>query len=121
MILESIERSEILALGGKTMSAVEFQARIVGGKIEIPSSLLGQFEGAVNVILFTADDQEATWPEANRRRWQLITKAARFGLTAEEAAELSSLQWRADKNLKKLGDRPMDELESLYVKLTQEG
>jgi hypothetical protein len=37
------------------MLAAEFHAKVIAGKIEIPETLRGQFQGEVNVILFAED------------------------------------------------------------------
>jgi hypothetical protein len=97
------------------MQAAEFQARIVDGKIEIPPSIRDRFQGQVSVILFT---EGTDWPEKNQRRWALIAKKVRQGLTDTEAAELSALQCQADEQLNQIGPRPVEELELFYTQLT---
>jgi hypothetical protein len=105
------------------MLAAEFQAKIINGKIDIPAELRGEFPGDVKVILFAAgaDADPASWPAQNRRRWELISKKISHALTAAEKQELASLQQQADEQLAKMGPRPLEELERLYVKLSQEG
>jgi len=105
------------------MLAAEFHTKVIGGKIEIPETLRGQFQGEVNVILFAegGPQAEAVWPEQNQRRWQLIAKMVRQGLTAEETHELGTLQQCADEQLAQLGPRPIEDLERLYAELKQEG
>lgn len=105
------------------MLAAEFQAKVVGGKIEIPEPFRAHFQGDVNVILFTDGGarEQSDWPEQNRRRWELIARMARQGLTADETKELAILQQRADEQLKQAGSRPVEELERLYAELSQEG
>jgi hypothetical protein len=105
----------------RAMVAAEFQAEVIAGKIELPKSLLGQFQGEVKVILFADGDKEAVWPKQNRRRWQLIAKMARHELTAEETEELATLQRCTDDQLTRLGPRPLEDLERLYAELSQEG
>ena len=39
------------------------------------------------------------WPEQNRRRWELIARKVRQGLTAAEMQELALLQRHADEVL----------------------
>jgi hypothetical protein len=109
--------------GDSTMVAAEFQAKVVAGKIEVPEALQGQFHGEVNVILFAngAQGGESVWPEQNRRRWELIAKMVRQGLTVEETRELATLQNRADEQLAQVGPRPTEQLEKLYAELVQEG
>jgi hypothetical protein len=106
-----------------SMVAAEFHAKVSGGKIEIPETLRDQFQGEVNVILFAEGGAQAPsdWPEQNQRRWTLIAKMARQGLTAEETQELAALQQCADEHLAQLGPRPVEELERLYAELSQEG
>jgi hypothetical protein len=108
--------------GDSSMLAAEFQARVIAGKIEIPEDLRGQFHGEVNVILFAEGDrgEESGWPGHNRRRWELIAKTARQGLTADEAKELSTLQHRADEEQARVGLRPVEELERLCAELSKE-
>jgi hypothetical protein len=105
------------------MVAAEFQAKVVDGRIEIPETLRDQFQGDVNVILFVhgADQDNSTWPAQNRRRWDLIARKARQGLTEAEQQELARLQQRADEQLARVGPRPVEELEQWYAQLTQEG
>ncbi len=90
------------------MLAAEFQAKVIAGKIEIPERFRAQFQGEVNVILFAegAAREESVWPEQTRRRWELIAKMVRQGLTAEETQELAALQQRADEQLAQAGPRP---------------
>jgi hypothetical protein len=103
------------------MVAAEFQAEVIAGKIELPKSLLDQFQGQVKVILFADGDKEAAWPKLNQRRWQLIAKMARHELTTEEAGELAILQRSADEKLTHLEPRPLEDLLRLYTELSQEG
>ncbi len=105
------------------MVAAEFQCRIVDGKIEIPALLCDRFQGDVKVILFApgADADEANWPAQNRRRWELIARQVRQGLTTAEEQELATLQRRADEELAQVGQRPVEELERLYAELSSEG
>jgi hypothetical protein len=83
------------------MLAVEFQATIIDGRIEIPQAVRERFSGEVNVILFAtgADYDRSAWPEQNRRRWELIAKKVRQGPTDAETKELATLQQRADERL----------------------
>ena len=102
------------------MFAVEFQAKVTDGKIEIPEALRQTFSGDVNVIVFTVDAGDvSTWPERNRRRWELIAKKARQELTTSETEELATLQQRADAELARVGTRPVEHLERLYAALTE--
>jgi hypothetical protein len=105
------------------MVAAEFQAKVVAGRIEIPEALRAQFQGDVNVILFAkgADQEESAWPSQNRRRWELIARKVRHGLTAAETQELAQLQQRADEELARVGPRPVEELERWFAQLSQEG
>jgi hypothetical protein len=105
------------------MVAVEFQTKIVDGRIEIPSALREQFQGDVNVILFAKGPEHdpVDWPVQNRYRWELIAKKVRQGLTEAEEQELARLQQRADEELARVGPRPTEELERLYAQLSQEG
>jgi hypothetical protein len=105
------------------MLAAEFHATVSAGKIEIPEALRSQFQGEVNVILFAESGrpEEPAWPEQNRRRWELIAKMIRQGLTVEETQELAALQHRADEQMAQVGPRPVEELERLYAELRQEG
>lgn len=105
------------------MVAAEFQTRVVDGKIDIPATLRDQFQGEVNVILFAvgAARHKSAWPDQNRRRWELIAKRVRQGLTTAETQELAALQQRADEQLARAGRRPVEELERLYAELSQEG
>src|SRR5207302_10633758 len=104
----------------KVMQAVEFQAHITNGTIEIPAALRARFPDKVNVILFAAgnDEDQSSWPEQNQRRWELIAKKARNSLSDGETDELAVLQRRADEQLAQVGPRPVAELEKLYSELT---
>ena len=105
------------------MVAVEFQAKIIDGRIEIPRAIREQFAGEVKVILFAegADHDRSTWPEQNRRRWELIAKKVRQGLTDAETTELAILQQYADERLAHVGPRPVEHLERLYAELSEQG
>jgi hypothetical protein len=105
------------------MVAAEFQAKVIAGKIEIPETLRSQFQGEVNVIIFAENglQDESVWPEENRRRWELIAKKVRQGLSDTERNELATLQHRADEHLAKVGPRPIEQLERLYGELTHGG
>ena len=105
------------------MVAAEFQTKVIDGRIEIPEALRNQFSGAVKVILFAegADQNQSAWPEQNRRRWELIARKVRQGLTQAEMQELAILQGRADEQLARVGPRPVEELERWYAELSQEG
>ena len=105
------------------MVAVEFQAKIIDGRIEIPQAVREQFTGEVNVILFAegVDHDQATWPEQNRRRWELIATKVRQGLTDAETQELRILQQHANERLAQVGSRPVEHLERLYAELSEEG
>ena len=105
------------------MVAAEFQAKVVAGNIKIPEAFRAQFQGEVNVILFAEAGalEQSGWPAENRRRWELLAKMVRQGLTAEETHELATLQQRADKQLAQLEPRPVEQLEQLYAELSQEG
>jgi DNA-binding transcriptional regulator/RsmH inhibitor MraZ len=105
------------------MVAAEFQAKIIDGRIEVPQDLREQFSGNVKVILFAdgAQQDESAWPAQNRRRWELIARKVRQGLSAAEAQELAVLQRQADEQLTRLGPRPVEELERWYAELSQEG
>ena len=105
------------------MLTAEFQAKVIAGKIDVPESLCDQFQGQVNVILFTEDGmrEKSGWPVQNRQRWDLIAKMHRQGLTAEETQELANLHQRADEQLAHTGPRPVEHLERLYAELSQEG
>jgi len=104
------------------MLAVEFEAKVIDGKIEIPEAVRERVSGDVSVILFSqgADQQRSVWPEHNRRRWELIAKKTRQELTREESDELATLQQRADDRLAEVGPRPVDQLERLYTELTEQ-
>jgi hypothetical protein len=103
------------------MTAVEFQAEVVDGKIVVPEALREGMVGRLHVILFAAGAEEDTaqWPEQNRRRWELIAQKARQPLTAAEIEELAALQRAADERLAKVGPRPVDQLERWYAEMTQ--
>jgi hypothetical protein len=105
------------------MVAAEFHAQIVNGRIEVPEALRDQFQGNVNVILFVegADENPSAWPVQNRRRWRLIAKRVKMGLTDAEQRDLDALQQLADQHLAQVGPRPVDELERWYAQLSQEG
>ncbi|ETX03549.1 MAG: hypothetical protein ETSY1_46900 (plasmid) [Candidatus Entotheonella factor] len=105
------------------MLAVEFQAKIIDGRIEIPQAICEQFTGDVNVILFAegADHDPAAWPQQNRRRWELIATKVRQGLTEAEEKELTTLQQRANEQLAQVGPRPVEHLERLYAELSEQG
>jgi len=105
------------------MLAVEFQAKIIDGRIEIPQAIRERFTGEVNVILFAegADHDQSAWPEQNRRRWELIAKKVRQGLTEAESKELETLQQRANERLAQVGPRPVEQLERLYAELSEQG
>ncbi len=105
------------------MLAAEFHAQVVAGKIEIPEPLRTQFQGEVNVILFAESGarEESGWSAQNKRRWELIAKMVRQGLTAEETQELAALQQCADQQLAQAGPRPIEQLERLYAELSREG
>ena len=60
------------------------------------------------------------WPDQNRRRWELIAKKVRQGLTDAEAQELATLQEQADQQLAHVGPRPFADLERLYAELTEQ-
>jgi len=102
--------------------AVEFQAQVVNGTIEIPPSIRDQVSGEVNVILFAkgTEDHPSTWPSQNRRRWQLIAKKARQPLTDAETEELSALQNLADGQLASVGSRPTEQLQQFYAELSKQ-
>ncbi len=104
------------------MVAAELQTKVVDGKIEIPEALRDQFQGNVSVILFVkgTEQGQSGWPDQNRRRWELITKKVRQGLTAAEQQELALLQQRADEQLALVGPRPVEELEHWSAQLSQE-
>lgn len=105
------------------MLAVEFQAKIIDGRIEIPQPVRERFSGEVHVILFAegADHDQSAWPEQNRRRWALIAKKVRQELTDAETKELATLQQRADERLTQVGSRPVEPLERLYAALREQG
>jgi hypothetical protein len=105
------------------MVAAEFQGKIIDGRIEIPEALRERFLGDVKVILFAegAEADESGWPAENRRRWDLIAREARQGLTEAETRELAVLQQRADEQLAQVGQRPLEELERWYAELNREG
>jgi hypothetical protein len=104
------------------MLAVEFQAKVIDGRIEIPQAIRERFSGEVNVILFAdgADQDRSDWPVQNRRRWELIAKKTRQGLTAAETEELAALQAHADERLAQVGPRPVESLERLYAELSEQ-
>ena len=105
------------------MLAVEFQAKIIDGRIEIPQAICEQFTGDVNVILFAegADHEPAAWPEQNRRRWELIATKIRQGLSEAEAKELTTLEQRANEQLAQVGPRSVEHLDRLYAELREQG
>ena len=43
------------------------------------------------------------WPIQNRRRWELLPKKVRQGLTDAEAQDLARLQQRTDEELARVG------------------
>lgn len=104
------------------MLAVEFAAKVIDGKIEIPEAVRERVSGEVSVILFSqgADQERSVWPEQNRRRWELIAKKTKEELTGEEADELATLQQRADDQLAEIGPRPVEHLKRLYAELTEQ-
>jgi hypothetical protein len=105
------------------MLAVEFQAKIIDGRIDIPQAVREQFVEEVHVILFAADagHDQSMWPKQNRRRWELIAKKARQGLTDVDTKELATLQQHADERLAQVGPRPVEQLERLYAELSEQG
>ena len=107
-----LERSEALA--------VQLQAGVRELFFEVCA--IDQFQGEVNVILFTPGNgqTESDWPAQNKRRWELIARMARQGLTEQETQELATLQQLADEQLAKVGPRPVAELERLYAELSQQ-
>jgi hypothetical protein len=68
-----------------------------------------------------ADHDQSVWPKQNRRRWELIAKKARQGLTDIETKELATLQHRANERLAQVGPRPVEHLERLYAELGEQG
>src|SRR6266550_886513 len=92
----TVAADDPLPPGERTMLAAEFQAKVIAGKIEIPETLCEQFQGEVNVILFAEGEvrEKSCWPVPNKRRWALISKMLRQGLTAEETQALATLQQR---------------------------
>jgi hypothetical protein len=104
------------------MQAVEFQTKIVDGRIELPDSLQNRFQGEVRVIIFPggSENDSSTWPEQNRRRWELIVKKVREGLSTAETEELDELQQVVDAKLAQIGPRPIEELQRMYDQLTQQ-
>ncbi len=104
------------------MVAAEFQTKVVDGRIEIPEALRDRFQGDVSVILFAkgTEQEQSAWPDQNRRRWELIAKKVREGLTEAEQQELALLQQRADEQLALMGPRPVEDLERWYAELSQE-
>ena len=120
---ELVGTEDVLLPGERLMLAAEFQAKVIAGKIEIPQPYRDQFQGEVNVILFAAGGapDAAGWPGQNKRRWELIAKMVRQGLTPEETQELATLQQRADEQLALAGPRQVEPLQRLYAELTQEG
>lgn len=105
------------------MWVVEFQAKIIDSRIEIPPALREQLSGEVNVILFAEgrEHDQTAWPEQNRNRWELIAKKARGGLTDVESKVLAALQQRADERLAQVGPRPVEQVERLYAELSKQG
>jgi flagellar motility protein MotE (MotC chaperone) len=99
------------------MTAVEFQAEVVDGKIVVPEALREGMVGRLHVILFAEGSEQdpAQWPDRNRRRWELIAQKARQPLTAAETEELAALQRAADERLAQLGPRPAEHLERWYA------
>lgn len=75
-----------------------------------------------HVILFAkgAEDDPSTWPNQNRRRWQLIAKKARQPLNGAETEELSALQQLADEQLAGVGSRPTEQLQQFYAELSKQ-
>lgn len=103
------------------MAAVEFEAKLVDGKIEVPATVQSRFTGSVGVILFDGDERTLeSWPVQNRRRWELIMKQARSSLTALESAELVVLHNEADTQLDRVGKRSMPDIERMYAELEQD-
>jgi hypothetical protein len=103
------------------MTAVEFQAEVVDGKIVVPEALRSRVVGRFHVILFAEGSEQdpAQWPDLNRRRWELIAQKARQPLSSEETEELVALQRAADERLAQVGPRPVEHLERWYAEMTQ--
>jgi hypothetical protein len=102
------------------MIAVEFEAEVTDGIIEIPEPHRDQIHGAVRVILLAGTPAGEDWARRNQRRWQLIAKKATQGLTDDEAVELAALQAAADHELAQVGPRPIEDLEKLYANLSRQ-
>lgn len=102
------------------MIAIEFQAEITNGMIEIPTPHRDQIQGAVTVILLAGTPPGGDWSQQNQRRWQLIAKKATQGLTHDEGVELAALQGDADQQLAQVGPRPLEDLERLYADLSRQ-
>jgi hypothetical protein len=101
---------------------LEFQAKIINGRIDLPQAVRERFSGKVHIILFPtgADHDRSMWPKQNRRRWELITKQTRRGLTDVETEELATLQQRADERLAQVGPPPVEQLKRLYAELSKQ-
>ena len=67
-----------------------------------------------------AAEDPSSWPARNRRRWLLVVKHLREGLTEFEAAELAALEQEAERVLQDVGPLPIEELENLYSQLSQQ-
>lgn len=100
------------------MFAVEFEANIRDGVIEVPKAHRGRITGPVHVKLLSADDAVGdAWQIQNRRRWELIEKRLNSELTPTEAIELKSLQREAESELSRVGPRPLTRLEEMESQL----
>lgn len=110
-------------MGDWTPLAVEFQAKIIDGRIDLPQAVRERFAGEVHVILFAegTDHDRSVWPKQNRRRWELIAKQVRQGLMDVATEELATLQQRANERLAQMGPRPIEQLKRLYAELSQQG
>ena len=61
--------------------------------------------------------ESADWPRHNRRRWELIQKRFRDGLTSAEQAEWEDLQSLASEILKRRSTHPTESIEALIQEL----
>jgi len=102
------------------MAAIEFVATVVDGSIPIPESHREQFQGEVRVLVVANGDESLdSWPQRNRRRWNLIVKRATQTLSPCEVEELSSLEKELGERLQQVGEYPTKQFEELCAELAR--
>lgn len=69
--------------------------------------------------LASTDAEMAEWARINQRRGQLIYQEFHGSLTRDEEQELAELQLEADKHMRRVAPRPLDELEALEQRLLE--